>query len=77
MINLGNRWEETHWPDNWTATTVDGNRSAQFEDTLLCVQLLHTGFFLLVSDDDVDTLSSITETGVENLTAGKPREDLL
>jgi methionyl aminopeptidase len=23
------------WPDNWTATTVDGKRSAQFEHTLL------------------------------------------
>lgn len=54
MINLGNHWEETHWPDNWTATTVDGKRSAQFEETLL-----------------------ITETGVENMTAGKPREDIL
>ena len=23
------------WPDDWTATTVDGGRSAQFEHTLL------------------------------------------
>ena len=23
------------WPDEWTATTVDGKRSAQFEHTLL------------------------------------------
>ena len=23
------------WPDNWTATTIDGKRSAQFEHTLL------------------------------------------
>ncbi|KAF9792375.1 peptidase M24, structural domain-containing protein [Thelephora terrestris] len=53
MLNLGTNWEEIHWPDNWTATTIDGRRSAQFEDTLL-----------------------ITETGVEVLTAGKPREDL-
>ncbi|KAG8740285.1 Methionine aminopeptidase 1 [Ceratobasidium sp. 414] len=54
MINLGSSWEDTHWPDNWTAVTVDGARSAQFEETLL-----------------------VTETGVEVLTAGKPREDLL
>jgi len=53
MLNLGTSWEEIHWPDNWTATTIDGRRSAQFEETLL-----------------------ITETGVEVLTAGKPREDL-
>jgi hypothetical protein len=24
-----------NWPDEWTATTVDGKRSAQFEHTLL------------------------------------------
>jgi len=36
MINLG-RGGEVHWPDNWTATTVDGKRSAQFEQTLLWV----------------------------------------
>ncbi|CCO26574.1 methionyl aminopeptidase [Rhizoctonia solani AG-1 IB] len=53
MINLGSSWEVEHWPDNWTAVTVDGKRSAQFEETLL-----------------------ITETGVEILTAGKPRDDL-
>ncbi|KAF8259726.1 peptidase M24, structural domain-containing protein [Lactarius quietus] len=51
MLNLGGNWEVIHWPDNWTATTVDGKRSAQFEETLL-----------------------ITETGVEVLTAGKPRD---
>ncbi|KAF8681484.1 Methionine aminopeptidase [Rhizoctonia solani] len=53
MINLGPSWDVDHWPDNWTAVTVDGKKSAQFEETLL-----------------------ITETGVEVLTAGKPREDL-
>ncbi|CAE6517024.1 unnamed protein product [Rhizoctonia solani] len=53
MINLGSSWEVEHWPDNWTAVTIDGKRSAQFEETLL-----------------------VTETGVEVLTAGKPREDL-
>ncbi|GJJ12399.1 hypothetical protein Clacol_006641 [Clathrus columnatus] len=47
MINLGRKWQDEHWPDNWTATTIDGKPSAQFEETLL-----------------------ITETGVENLTAG-------
>ncbi|KAG1782463.1 methionine aminopeptidase [Suillus placidus] len=35
MINLGSNWDTYHWPDNWTATTVDGKRSAQFEETLL------------------------------------------
>ncbi|EEA07875.1 methionine aminopeptidase, type I family protein [Cryptosporidium muris RN66] len=34
MINLG-RCEDITWPDNWTAVTIDGKRSAQFEHTLL------------------------------------------
>ncbi|ELU45933.1 metallopeptidase family m24 domain-containing protein [Rhizoctonia solani AG-1 IA] len=35
MINLGPSWDVDHWPDNWTAVTVDGKKSAQFEETLL------------------------------------------
>ncbi|KAF5365753.1 hypothetical protein D9758_003305 [Tetrapyrgos nigripes] len=38
MINLGHNWGEVHWPDNWTATTVDSKRSAQFEETLLITE---------------------------------------
>ncbi|KAF5330899.1 hypothetical protein D9619_005556 [Psilocybe cf. subviscida] len=38
MLNLGSNWQDVHWPDNWTATTVDGKRSAQFEDTLLITE---------------------------------------
>ncbi|KAJ7097956.1 peptidase M24, structural domain-containing protein [Mycena belliarum] len=38
MINLGSNWGDVHWPDNWTATTVDGKRSAQFEETLLITE---------------------------------------
>ncbi|KDQ26789.1 hypothetical protein PLEOSDRAFT_1077617 [Pleurotus ostreatus PC15] len=38
MINLGSNWDTVHWPDNWTATTVDGRRSAQFEETLLITE---------------------------------------
>ena len=34
MINEG-KWQDNLWPDDWTATTVDGKRSAQFEHTLL------------------------------------------
>jgi methionyl aminopeptidase len=71
MLNLGQNWEEVHWPDNWTATTIDGRRSAQFEETLLSVA--PTSSFLKLQFDLGD---SITETGVEVLTAGKPREDL-
>ncbi|CAA7271103.1 unnamed protein product [Cyclocybe aegerita] len=38
MLNLGTNWGDVHWPDNWTATTTDGNRSAQFEDTILITE---------------------------------------
>ncbi|KAK7031731.1 methionine aminopeptidase [Favolaschia claudopus] len=39
MINLGPSWSaDVHWPDNWTSTTVDGKRSAQFEETLLITE---------------------------------------
>lgn len=34
MINLG-VWNDESWPDNWTAVTSDGKRSAQFEHTIL------------------------------------------
>jgi methionyl aminopeptidase len=34
MINMGG-WKQTHWKDGWTAVTADGQRSAQFEHTLL------------------------------------------
>ncbi|CAG8526840.1 944_t:CDS:10 [Paraglomus occultum] len=37
MINLGT-WKDQLWPDNWTAVTVDGKRSAQFEHTLLVTE---------------------------------------
>ncbi|KAL4250499.1 Methionine aminopeptidase [Abortiporus biennis] len=49
MLNLGHRWDTVHWPDNWTATTIDGRRSAQFEETLLItetgVEILTAGKF--------------------------------
>jgi len=37
------------WPDDWTATTVDGKRSAQFEHTLL------------ICEDGVEALTGKTE----------------
>jgi hypothetical protein len=39
MINLGPSYDVEHWPDNWTATTLDGRFSAQFEETLLYAAL--------------------------------------
>jgi len=63
MINLGSNWDVVHWPDNWTATTVDGKRSAQFEETLLWVLLGNYDATWLT------LIGRITETGVEVLTA--------
>mmetsp|Transcript_12315 Transcript_12315/g.22363 ORF Transcript_12315/g.22363 Transcript_12315/m.22363 type:complete len:390 (-) Transcript_12315:129-1298(-) len=37
MINEG-RSEDTQWPDNWTAVTLDGSRSAQFEETMMVTE---------------------------------------
>lgn len=34
MINLGVH-RDVLWPDDWTAVTADGSRSAQFEHTIL------------------------------------------
>ena len=34
MISEGT-WRDKLWPDDWTAATLDGKRSAQFEHTLL------------------------------------------
>jgi methionyl aminopeptidase len=34
MINAGVHKDIT-WPDKWTAVTADGQRSAQFEHTIL------------------------------------------
>ncbi|KAI8374746.1 peptidase M24, structural domain-containing protein [Radiomyces spectabilis] len=31
-------WRDEIWPDNWTAVTVDGKRSAQFEHTMLVTE---------------------------------------
>ncbi|KFG54160.1 methionine aminopeptidase [Toxoplasma gondii TgCatPRC2] len=37
MINAG-KSGDLLWPDNWTACTIDGRRSAQFEHTLLVTE---------------------------------------
>lgn len=37
LLTLGT-WRDEMWPDNWTAVTQDGKRSAQFEHTLLVTE---------------------------------------
>lgn len=49
MINLGTHRDIT-WPDNWTSTTRDGKKSAQFEH------------MMLVTEDGVEVLTARTPT---------------
>jgi methionyl aminopeptidase len=37
MINAG-AWNDLTWPDDWTAVTIDGKRSAQFEHTMVVTE---------------------------------------
>jgi len=37
MINMGTA-NLDHWRDDWTAVTLDGRRSAQFEETILITE---------------------------------------
>ncbi|KAF9246547.1 methionine aminopeptidase [Melanogaster broomeanus] len=50
MINLGSNWDTQHWDDSWTATTIDGKRSAQFEETLLITE---NGVEVLTAGKDI------------------------
>jgi len=38
MINVGSNGGDRTWPDDWTAVTKDGKRSAQFEHTFLVTE---------------------------------------
>ena len=40
MVNAGS-WRDVMWPDDWTSTTADGKRSAQFEHTVLVTETGH------------------------------------
>ena len=45
MLNTGS-WRDVTWPDEWTSSTEDGQRSAQFEHTMV------------VTDDGVELLTA-------------------
>merc|ERR1719160_1367377 len=51
MINLGSNGGDKTWPDNWTAVTRDGKRSAQFEHTFLVTE---TGVEVLTARKGTD-----------------------
>lgn len=52
MISEGN-WRDITWPDEWTAVTSDGKRSAQFEQTFLVTE---TGYEVLTQRSKNDGL---------------------
>ena len=37
LLRLGG-WRDRTWPDDWTAVTADGSKSAQFEHTFLVTE---------------------------------------
>jgi methionyl aminopeptidase len=49
MITAGS-WQARLWPDNWTAATIDGGRTAQFEHTVL------------ITDDGAEILTTPSDT---------------
>ncbi|MGI9615379.1 MAG: type I methionyl aminopeptidase [Acidimicrobiales bacterium] len=51
MITAGS-WRAQMWPDGWTATTVDGGRTAQFEHTIL------------ITDDGPEILTTPSDTSI-------------
>lgn len=52
MINLGT-WRDKTWPDQWTAVSLDGKRSSQFEHTFLVTK---DGYDILTKRRDEPTM---------------------
>ena len=62
MIALG-KYRDVTWPDNWTSTTIDGKRTAQFG------RFSRPRTRSSLSDAAPEHTLLVTETGVEILTA--------
>ena len=77
MINLGG-YRDLTWPDNWTAVTVDGSRSAQFEHTMVVTE---TGQGTNLHDDILFMFTPIVAvlSGCELLTGriGEPADRMI
>lgn len=82
MIALG-KYRDVTWPDNWTSTTVDGKKTAQFGKSLIpppsffvnVFEFLQPWTCILCSallTSCVEQTLLVTETGVEILTARLP-----
>lgn len=71
MINLGT-WRDATWPDDWTSTTTDGRRSAQFEHTMVVTQ---NGVELLTARLPTSPPLEIDVPSEEYYLSGKHRDD--
>jgi len=54
MLNMSSNGGDKTWPDNWTAVTKDGKRSAQFEHSFLVTE---TGVEVLTARPGTDVFS--------------------
>lgn len=79
MINEGN-WRDELWPDKWTAVTIDGMRSAQFEHTMIIVKRVE-GFetpAMVEGGPPLDVVTARTIKGEDKLANVEvPLEDAL
>jgi len=56
MIALG-KYRDVTWPDNWTSTTIDGKRTAQFGELTCCAQQAHKTSADLITRQNIRTSS--------------------
>jgi methionyl aminopeptidase len=66
MVSLGT-WKDKTWPDDWTSTTTDGSRTAQFGE--FGIDMVMDDVF---ANDGVEHTLLVTKDGVEVLTARFP-----
>ncbi|EQK98592.1 methionine aminopeptidase 1 [Ophiocordyceps sinensis CO18] len=69
MIALG-KYRDITWPDNWTSTTIDGKRTAQFGEASLANRATARARNCMLTNWIEHTLL-VTDDGVEILTARK------
>lgn len=71
MIALG-KYRDVTWPDNWTSTTIDGKRTAQFGKRAIAPQSERSSGTGVIPEDanrHPEHTLLVTEDGVEVLTA--------
>ncbi|EMR63141.1 Methionine aminopeptidase 1 [Eutypa lata] len=66
MIALG-KYRDITWPDNWTSTTIDGKRTAQFEHTYLVTE---TGVEVLTARTPTSPGGPVPMPSAENAANG-------